>query len=974
MMSSSASADRHLKLRAFGAAIVIAIVSAAPAGAASQIYATDLHVHSTVSADARPDLGIIARNARAAGLNAVFLSDHNQASDFSISTRTANNAFFDAVTHDDLNRWTPVGAGVTQVASPVHSGTAATHIVATGPEQYLWSVRGPNFRAGSGAVTTTFSLFPTSLPAGASFYVSASFGGDVTIQNSAPGPEGYTPAQSGVASSCKSVVLIWYFGTAPSTAPYQPTATACKVSPIPPVVVKEFPITAAQCDRAFTLGTWNTCTLNVDAAVASLAAADKPQTYLGLSELKVAASGNANVYVDDYATKKALPAGSTVDSRAGDEFAARNALIPQYDDAAGNFRMFPSIEEGTNNHAQRFNFAITAPGQFSTFCNGTCNYANGYTGIAPTQASGYPAQLNHPGVAGGVSDAQATGSCPNALTPACGADVMEVRQRNMSNDWDTILKAGTPLVGSWGSDNHVGTWSGSSQSTYLFSPTNGFDDLMQALFEGRGYNALLGTSTTRMSMLFNVGTSAAEPYPARYPLFVPAGQAVSLHVDITRVKSASSVRWVQNGVIGANEAATAGSYSATRTLTMSGSSAYARVEAGTSATASADGTTQAIMLKPAAAGVPATMRYHVERVTPPAGQPAFTAAMTKGITGSSWATANQALTLNLSNRVGSLVELRITSATAPKTVTVNGTAVAAAASLAAFQAATGASWFSDGATVYVKEKATNPTDAVVVAFGAASGDVTPPSAPGTPSATTVAATTATITWARSSDDVAVTRYDVSRNGAVVGSVGQPASGNPTFTDTGLTASTTYSYVVTAFDAAGNHTASPAGSVTTAAGGGGPGTTTLTAVADAKVDASTPATNFATAALRVDASPDVRSYVKFTTGALTGTVQKVTLRIWATSAQSVGYDAAGVGDSSWTETGLTYANQPSASIGAKLGSSGPVTAATWTSVDVTAFVKAAGTFSFVLQTTSGTALALASREDAAHAPQLVITTV
>jgi hypothetical protein len=161
-------------------------------------------------------------------------------------------------------------------------------------------------------------------------------------------------------------------------------------------------------------------------------------------------------------------------------------------------------------------------------------------------------------------------------------------------------------------------------------------------------------------------------------------------------------------------------------------------------------------------------------------------------------------------------------------------------------------------------------------------------------------------------------------------------------------------------------------VTTLASGGG-GTTTLTAIADAKVDASTPTTNFATAALRVDASPDVRSYVKFDATGLTGTVQSATLRIWATSAQSVGFDAYGVSDSSWTEAGLTYANQPSAAIGAKLGSSGAVTAGTWKTIDVTALVTGPGTYSVVLETTSATALALAGREDAVHAPQLVVVT-
>ena len=172
------------------------------AGPTSQWYAADLHVHSTVSADARPDLGILTKNARAAGFNAIFLTDHNQASDFAISSRTANNAFFDAATHDDLNHWTKVGSGVTQVSAPVHSGTASTHLSSSGSgEQFLWTVRGPNFRAGSGAVTTKFSVYPTSVGAGSSLYVSASLGGDVTIQKTAPGPEGYTPAQSGVPAS-----------------------------------------------------------------------------------------------------------------------------------------------------------------------------------------------------------------------------------------------------------------------------------------------------------------------------------------------------------------------------------------------------------------------------------------------------------------------------------------------------------------------------------------------------------------------------------------------------------------------------------------------------------------------------------------------------------------------------------------------------------------------------------------------------
>ncbi|MDX6377443.1 MAG: cellulose 1,4-beta-cellobiosidase, partial [Gaiellaceae bacterium] len=404
-----------------------------------------------------------------------------------------------------------------------------------------------------------------------------------------------------------------------------------------------------------------------------------------------------------------------------------------------------------------------------------------------------------------------------------------------------------------------------------------------------------------------------------------------------------------------------------------------------------------------------------------------------------------------------------------QSVTQNGSSVTAAPSLAAFQAATGASWFYDGATTYVKAPAATGTDTTVITYGTTTGDTTAPTAPGTPSATSVGTTTATISWARSSDNVAVSRYDVSRNGTVVGSAPQPASGNPSFADSGpLTASTTYSYVVTAFDAAGNRAASPAGSVTTAAApdatppskpvvaatpaatsvtltwpratdnvavsryditrgpalvgtvpqpasgnvtftesgltpgtaysyvvtafdaagnstasdavpvattaGGGGGTFTLTATADAKVDASLPDTNYATVALRLDGSPDIRSYVKFNATTVTGTVQTATLRIWTTSAHTLGFDVYGVSDSTWNETGITYGNQPSSAISpTKLGSSGAATAGAWKEIDVKAQITGPGTYSFVLRTTSATALALASREDAAHAPQLVVTT-
>ena len=68
-----------------------------------QWYKTDLHVHSVISADAYNDLGIMSQSAKAQGYNALFLTDHNLASSFPISSITANNLVFE----DSYTRWTP---------------------------------------------------------------------------------------------------------------------------------------------------------------------------------------------------------------------------------------------------------------------------------------------------------------------------------------------------------------------------------------------------------------------------------------------------------------------------------------------------------------------------------------------------------------------------------------------------------------------------------------------------------------------------------------------------------------------------------------------------------------------------------------------------------------------------------------------------------------------------------------------------
>jgi hypothetical protein len=77
-------------------------------------------------------------------------------------------------------------------------------------------------------------------------------------------------------------------------------------------------------------------------------------------------------------------------------------------------------------------------------------------------------------------------------------------------------------------------------------------------------------------------------------------------------------------------------------------------------------------------------------------------------------------------------------------------------------------------------------------------DTTPPSAPGPLSSSNITTSSATLSWTAATDDRSVDHYVVLRDNTVVGS---PST--TSYTDTGLSASTTYSYTVQAVDAAGN---------------------------------------------------------------------------------------------------------------------------------------------------------------------------
>ncbi|WP_327258757.1 glycoside hydrolase family 18 chitinase [Streptomyces sp. NBC_01240] len=94
-----------------------------------------------------------------------------------------------------------------------------------------------------------------------------------------------------------------------------------------------------------------------------------------------------------------------------------------------------------------------------------------------------------------------------------------------------------------------------------------------------------------------------------------------------------------------------------------------------------------------------------------------------------------------------------------------------------------------------------------------------PSAPGTPTASSITDTSVKLSWTAATDDNGIKNYDVLRDGVVVATVT-----GTTYTNTGLTAGTDYSYTVQARDTAGQTgPVSGAVKVHTTGGGGNPGT-------------------------------------------------------------------------------------------------------------------------------------------------------
>jgi hypothetical protein len=148
--------------------------------------------------------------------------------------------------------------------------------------------------------------------------------------------------------------------------------------------------------------------------------------------------------------------------------------------------------------------------------------------------------------------------------------------------------------------------------------------------------------------------------------------------------------------------------------------------------------------------------------------------------------------------------------------------------------------------------------------------------------------------------------------------------------------------------------------------------TFVPVADTYVNETNPGMNYgAVTSLRADASPIVRSYLRFDVQGLSGPVTRATLRVFTTSSSGTGYEVRGLADTSWGESTINYSNAPV--VGDVITTSGPFGSGAWITVDITPLITGNGTVSIALTTTNTTAFSLASREAGTNAPQLIVET-
>jgi acid phosphatase type 7 len=144
-----------------------------------------------------------------------------------------------------------------------------------------------------------------------------------------------------------------------------------------------------------------------------------------------------------------------------------------------------------------------------------------------------------------------------------------------------------------------------------------------------------------------------------------------------------------------------------------------------------------------------------------------------------------------------------------------------------------------------------------------------------------------------------------------------------------------------------------------------------AYADAHVNGATRTANYGRVRrLRVDASPLVRSYLRFRPGGYLADAARVNLLLYSRTRSATGFRVRLVTER-WREQRITFENAPRLS--SRSVASGPLSAGAWKAVDVTSLVSGIEEkeVSFALSTVAVRRIELASRESGMTGPRLVL---
>ena len=140
----------------------------------------------------------------------------------------------------------------------------------------------------------------------------------------------------------------------------------------------------------------------------------------------------------------------------------------------------------------------------------------------------------------------------------------------------------------------------------------------------------------------------------------------------------------------------------------------------------------------------------------------------------------------------------------------------------------------------------------------------------------------------------------------------------------------------------------------------PSSLTFSVGADTYVNSGSPTMNYGSATVwRVDGSPDLHSYLRFTVQGLAGyAIQSAYLQVYANSSSSLGINALNVADNSWGENTVTYNTAPA--LGSVIGSSGAFASGSWVAINVSTYVTGEGTYSFGITTPGSSTLSFSAK--------------